>query len=582
MRNLLAGKTLDLRQREPDFGVLTYAPRLGARRTDAVQVAARVEASDSLTIDYHFDYTNSSNVGRGVQLLGAPAGSSGALAGAVLRFQGPVGAYPGTGGITNFGKDRMDAVANATSAEPITVQGHSLTVKWKVDDVLTVKSITGYRQFEEKPTAYDLAAAGGLRFSPAQLGALLTGNIPAIMAPANQPGPNDSFFPLLSVRSTSQKQFTEELQFLFDWNRFHLTSGLFYFHENSPATSVLGIFQPVVNGVVVPTPLDAVFGSGVTKTRAINDSMAGYGQLTWNATDKLEFALGLRYTIDDRATDLISITKAAQAGGLVPGRTYKTSYERLNYTGIVTYRPSDDVTAYAKVASGYVAGGVLGAIPYGPESLTSYELGLKSQLFGNRLRANFAAFYSDYKDLQVRTFVNGIDNYQNAGKARIWGLEGEFQAAPVRGLTLDANFGYTNFKYQKFVSGGVDIADIINVTYIPKWTARFSGKYVLAELDNGAGLYVSTDNRYRSGLPLNTTPTGSATLDALAYEKAYVLSDARIGVTSLPIAGAKIDISGWVKNIFDTDRAAFGPTVISQVIVPDMGRTYGIDLSFKF
>lgn len=578
----MAGRSLDLSEREPSFGVIKYADRLGGRNVNAVQVAARLDTSSDLTVDYHFDYTHSKNVGRAVQLLGAPSGSSGSLANVILAAQGPIGQYPGTGGITNFGQSRMKAVANATGTEKLEVQGHSLTIGWKVDDTLTVKSISAYRQFKQHPTLYDMSSSGGLRFSEGQFYALLTGNAQGLFDPAVQPGPDDGFFSLLSVRSTSQKQFSEEVQFLFDFDRLHLTSGLFYFHENSPATNVLGIFQPAPNNSIKPTPFDQIFGSGVTKTRAINDSMAGYGQLTWATTDEIELALGLRYTIDDRSTNLISITSAAQAGGLISGNIYKSSYKRLNYTAIATYRPNNDITSYAKVASGYVAGGVLGAIPYNPESLTSYELGLKSQMFNNRLRANLSAFYSNYKGLQVRTFINGVDNYQNAGKARIWGLEGEFQAAPFRGLTLDANIGYTNFKYQKFISGGIDIARIINVTKVPKWSARFGGQYTVMEMSNGANVYVSTDNRYRSGMPLNSMPSGSAELNAMAYQKAYVLSDVRAGISFLPIGGAEINLSAWAKNIFNTDRAAFGPTVIIQSIVPDMGRTYGLDLSFKF
>ncbi|SNS35834.1 iron complex outermembrane recepter protein [Sphingomonas laterariae] len=571
--NLIGGKTLDLRLRRPEFGVLKYADKLGYRNVDAFQVAARLDLSDDLTVDYRFDYTDSKTVGRAVQLLGPTGDSTGQLAAGILALQ------PLNGGITNLGKKRMDAVANATSLEPLTVEGHNVTVEWGVNDILTVKSITAYRKFKQKPQIFDLGSTGGLKLSPGQLGAMLTGG-DVLAAPL--PGPNDSFFTLMTARSTSQKQFTEEMQFIFNWDSFDLTSGVFYFHENSPATNVLGIFQPVVNGVVIPTPLDNVFGSGVTETRAINDSMAGYGQLTWHATDQLDIAVGLRYTIDDRATDLISATAASSGGNLVPGRTYKTSYEKLNYTGIITYRPTDDITTYAKIASGYVAGGILGAIPYGPETLVSYELGLKSQLFDNRLRANFAAYYSDYKDLQVQTFVGGVQRFENAGKARIWGLEGEFQAAPVDGLTIDANFSYTNVKYKEYMQNGVNVADIVNIIYTPKWTARLGGQYDFFELANGGNFFVNVDARYRSGTPLTAFPTGRPGLDELAYAKKYILTDARAGIANLPIAGTEVGISLYGKNLFDVDRGTFGPTAINQVIVPDLGRTYGVEATLKF
>ena len=59
--------------------------------------------------------------------------------------------------------------------------------------------------------------------------------------------------------------------------KYNLTAGVFYFHENSPAVDVLGVVQPIQNGVVVVDPtLDFIFGSGTTRTRSRNDSIAGY------------------------------------------------------------------------------------------------------------------------------------------------------------------------------------------------------------------------------------------------------------------------------------------------------------------
>src|SRR3546814_2964723 len=97
----------------------------------AVQVAARCEASDDLTIDYRFDYTDSRTTGRAVQFLGTTIDGAGPLADGIIAFQGL------TGGITNFGTKQLDAVANATSEEHLKVQGHNLSLQWDVSDVLT-------------------------------------------------------------------------------------------------------------------------------------------------------------------------------------------------------------------------------------------------------------------------------------------------------------------------------------------------------------------------------------------------------------------------------------------------------------
>jgi iron complex outermembrane receptor protein len=181
--------------------------------------------------------------------------------------------------------------------------------------------------------------------------------VAGILDPANAPGPNDSIFSLLTSRSTRQKQFSQEFQLQLTSDAFDLTAGLFYFHENTPATDILGIFQPVANGVVVDTStagvipglpvgplpfdingdgvvdaadsnpsLDSIFGSGITRTRAINDSYAAYGQLTYHLTDTIDLTGGLRYTIDKRENRIFAVS-GGQGGQLGVG-DYKVDYKK--------------------------------------------------------------------------------------------------------------------------------------------------------------------------------------------------------------------------------------------------------------
>lgn len=582
MKNLAAGQTIDLSLREPSFGTLTYAKRLGARNVDAFQGAARLDFGGDFTADYRFDYTDSKTVGSPVQVLGQ-TGSLAGLAGGVFAFQSL------TGGITNFGTSPLSQVANATSVQPLTVEGHNLTLTWEASDNLTFKSITGYRKFKQKPNIYDLSGTGGLRFSAAQFGALLGGDVAGVMNPANAPGPNDHFYTLLTARSTSQKQFTQELQGVYTSDFFDVTFGGFYFHERSPAINVLGVMEPSVNGMIVPLPFDSIFGSGVTETVARNSSLAGYAQATFHLTDKFDIALGGRYTHDTRETELIRTGAAGSgSGGILPPGTYRKKYNEFTYTAIATYRPSQDLTAYAKISTGYVAGGILGAIPYDPEKLTSYEVGLKSELLDRRLRANLAAYYMDYKDLQIQTFQNGVQRFENAGKARIWGWEAEFTAVPTDGLTLEANFGYQNFKYKEYLSaatggGVVDVADQAQATYSPKWNMRFSGQYDFPEFSSGGHFMARLDARYRSTVPLGTFAPDTPALAKLAVAKSHWIVDGRVGLVEMPVMGTKIGVSLWGQNLFDKDDVAlFGPTAIVQTIQYINGRTYGLEVNLAF
>ncbi|OCC23457.1 TonB-dependent receptor [Croceicoccus estronivorus] len=574
-RNLIGGRTIDLDLREPGAGVLRYADRLGAKNVDAVQVAVRAEPADNVTLDYRFDYTDSRTVGRPAQTAGYYSDAGGSIAAGIASFQGL------TGGTDNYspGK-RLKAVANATSVQPLTVEGHSFTVGVDLGD-LTLKSISAYRRLNQGLSIYDLAATGGNRFTLAQLNALLAGNVAGITDPAAQPGPEDSLFALLTARESKQYQFSQEFQALISKDAFDLTMGLFYFYEHGEETNILGIFQPVADGVVTPTVLDPLFGSGVNENEATNKAYAAYGQFTYHVTPKFDLTLGLRYTIDKRMTNVERIGGAAAGGGLGIGRYGKT-FRRLDYSVIAAYEFNPDTKGYAKVSTGYVAGGIAGAEPYGPEKLTSYELGVKTEMFDRRVRLNVAAFYSDYRGLQIQQFLNGRQIFTNAGKAAIYGGELELETAPVDGLNLSASLGYQHFDYRQYVLSGVDVAGSARPLYSPKFTARLAGRYEFADLGDAGRPFVSADARYRSTTYLTLLPANDPITEAGTKQRPYWLVDARAGLADIAVGEMRLNASFYVQNLFDKDAYTFAPTVTKQPVFYDQSRTYGFELRAEF
>ena len=583
VKNSLAGKKLDVRLADPALGVLTYADTLGARNTDAVQVAARLDL-DAVTVDYRFDYTDGRYTGRGMQGFGILPDESGLLFGAIVALQ------PLFGGITNLSQTRLSEIAAATSVERVITQGHNLTLTHSNDDGITLKSITGFRKMNQKPNIQDLAATGGLKFTQGQLIGLLTNNITGpggVFDPVNMPGENDSFFSLMTARSTKQKQFSQELQVQVDHDAFQLTAGAFYFYENSPARDLLGILKPVANGVLEPNPyLDALFGSGMTITRAKNESYAGYSQLTYHLTDQLDLTGGIRFTKDKRETRIDAIS-GGQGGELGIG-TYEKSYSRWNYTGILTWRPTDDLTAYAKIATGYVAGGVLSGISYDPETLTSYELGLKAQWLDNRVRTNIALFQYDYKDLQTQSFLNGRQQFRNAGEAKIKGFEAELDVVPLRGLTISANLSYTNLDYKTYILNGVDVADVARVPYSPDWTGRIYAQYDAPEFSNGSNLFAHLEAKYTGDTKLVAVPitdylTGEvAELEKMSHVDSYWLLNGRIGLANLQIGQGTATLSLYGQNLLNERYVPFGASTMYLVGSYGFSRTYGVELSFNF
>jgi len=581
--NLMAGKGLNIALRAPEFGTQQFAKRLGERNVDGGQVAVRGEFGN-LTADYRFDYTDTHASGRAMQNLGVIPDASGQLLGPIVALQ------PFFGGITNYGvTGPLNAVAAATSTEHTVTQGHSLTLTLQANDRFTVKSITAYRKFRQDPVIFDLGAAGGMRFTFQQLGALITPGLTpeqiqaALFNPANVPGPNDYFFPLLTARATSQSQFSQELQFQLSGDAYQLTAGLFYFHERSPGTEVLGILQPTPSATVVPSFFDSIFGSGITRTVGRNTSMAGYAQMTWHLTDTFDLTGGLRGTIDDRKLYIGAIS-GAQGGSLGAGRDYPVSYKKLTYTGIASWRPMDETTLYAKIATGYVSGGILSGIPYRPEHLTSYELGAKTQFLDNRVRLNVSAYYNDYQDLQTQNFINGKQFFDNAGRAKIKGFEAETDIVPVRGLTLSGSLAYTSFDYKQFVLNGVDVASFARPTYFSKWTARAAAAYNSPEFTpGGAHVTALIEGRFRSSYYLTSTPlrnilTSQSALEDRNRQPSYWLVNGRIGIADLPVGGGKVSLSLFGDNLFDKRYISFGAPVLLFTGSYDRGRTFGVEL----
>ena len=98
------------------------------------------------------------------------------------------------------------------------------------------------------------------------------------------------------------------------------------------------------------------------------------------------------------------------------------------------------------------------AVPFNPEKLKSYELGIKSEMFDRMLRVNASVFQSDYTDLQLGLStcpaqyapVTPCAVIANAGDARIKGLEVEVVARPVDGWSIDASYSRLKFDYQRF------------------------------------------------------------------------------------------------------------------------------------
>jgi iron complex outermembrane recepter protein len=220
-------------------------------------------------------------------------------------------------------------------------------------------------------------------------------------------------------------------------------------------------------------------------------SKAAFGTLVWDVTDALSVTGGLRYTKDHKSytyyrynldghtinpyVDPVGAvygfgyngpdTLDLFGGGTVQaltGRTATFDGSKTDWRASVNYRFNPAVMAYLTAGTGYKSGGdsprpfnAAQAIGFGPETLTSYEIGLKTDLFDRRVRFNTAAFFNDFKDAQLVLLT--CPQYggpgpcalpQNAGNAHVWGVETEIFAVPVEGLQIDLSGSYLHWDWQ--------------------------------------------------------------------------------------------------------------------------------------
>ncbi|WP_343732818.1 TonB-dependent receptor [Duganella sp.] len=228
-------------------------------------------------------------------------------------------------------------------------------------------------------------------------------------------------------------------------------AGLYYFREESKQ---LYAFRDLD---LLGLPPYYVFDHGPT----ISTSKAVFGQATYRVSDKLRATAGARATNDDKSR--IGSTNFQQAAAFNPATDFKLLNDAAMRTHQTTWRLGLDydlapaTLAYGSVSTGYKAGGFndgcregstqLGlscpaalAVPaaaliYQPETVRSYEAGVKTRFWDNKANLNLAVFKYDYNNLQLSSvaIVAGAPRFvtSNAGEASVKGLEAEGQFAPT-------------------------------------------------------------------------------------------------------------------------------------------------------
>ena len=157
------------------------------------------------------------------------------------------------------------------------------------------------------------------------------------------------------------------------------------------------------------------------------------------------------------------------------------------------YKITDDILVYASYSKGFKNGGFTQRVfpaeqvapEFRPEFVESYELGLKTELLDRRLRLNFAAFMSNYDDIQVVVSEGIAPRARNAGSGRIKGFEVEGEASPTDWLSLTFGVGYLDAYYRSIDPLAFPVNLDSKFAFVPEWTGSASFNADVYEGDMG-------------------------------------------------------------------------------------------------
>jgi len=327
-------------------------------------------------------------------------------------------------------------------------------------------------------------------------------------------------------------------------------------------------------------------------------SKAVFASVEVRPTEALTLNAGLRYT--DEHKDYTFVRKNFDGTpsiflGALDG--VKATYDgnKVDWRLAANYRFSPAVMAYVSAATGFKGGGVT-ARPFDaaqalngsfdPETVTAYEIGVKTDLLDRKLRMNLSAFINDYSDIQLPLISCAslgsnapCGARQNAGNGKIKGFELEVNASPAAGFDIDASLSHLSGKWKNIdsrVGNAILLSDPI-VTPKWKWSAGVQYKASL-------GSKGSVTPRFDISNTGKTSAGRVAAGGPIEYFSSYSLANARVTWRN---EEEDLSVAFEMQNVFNKYYTpfrfaavnAFSGTIYSQVGRP---REWAIHVSKKF
>lgn len=413
--------------------------------------------------------------------------------------------------------------------------------------------------------------------------------------------------------------FTQEFQLLSNGEGdLNWIVGAFFLDDTSGYGGENGLV--IFGDQVVPIP-----GAYVSFRDPIDtQSMAAFAEVTYDITDATSIVVGARLTKETKEiTGRQDVYFPAGIFGPAPfilTTYFDETFEAANGVDLeetwteptfkisLNHNLTEDVMVYGSYNRGFRSGsyntvGVTG-VPVEPELIDAYEIGLKSEFLDNRVRFNGAVFFYDFQDLQVVISRGASTDLLNAGKAEVYGFDGELEASINDNLTARLGLSLLETEYTEFAQGNL-------CSHRGADGRTYGGSSIATagqECDvTGNNMVRSPEMTFNLGLlysvPIEYGILG-ASLDYAWSDEFYWEIDNRLkepskgllnGTVSWQTPDEAFGVTLWGKNIanekfanFQVAQAScgaacsFNPAGIGDHYSPGAPRTWGVDFGFRF
>ncbi|WP_439135134.1 TonB-dependent receptor [Pseudomaricurvus sp.] len=364
-------------------------------------------------------------------------------------------------------------------------------------------------------------------------------------------------------------------------------------NTTDPLSWQTGIFLLRAESELSPQQSEGILLSAVGGGNDVNSTMttwssSAFGEISYALTDATTLTAGIRYTLDKQTLD----GEQSFFNPAIPAISVRETEddEETTYRLALRHDITDQVNVYASYNRGYKSGVFsMSSITQPrvlPQTIDAYELGMKSQLWDDRLRLNLAAFHYDISDYQVRAATNVGANavLLNAAEVEVDGLEVEFEVIPFENLRVFGSATFLNSEFSEFPLAPYAIPN----------PASIGGSSTVIQSAKGNDTPLAPELAASLGVNYSV-PIGNGSLEMnllYSYNDGYFYeSDNRLEQPAFDTVNGSIlyqanqnwSVELWGRNLMDeTYHVQKLGSALADVAVPAAPRTYGISLHYDY